>query len=65
MACLLQLECNFRHGYFQMLNPSGSGRCGGENYLYAGGTYLSKRQNNTINKMHPMEHVTPPSPNNS
>ena len=32
----------------QMLTSSRSGRCGGENYIYAGDGYLLKRQNNTI-----------------
>ena len=37
MACLLQPECNFLHGYFQMLEtPGRSGRCGGKNYFHAG-----------------------------
>ena len=39
----------------QMLTSSRSSRCGGENYIYAGDAYLSKRQNNTSNKMYPME----------
>ena len=65
MACLLQPECNFLHGYFRCRLPVRSGRCGGGDYLYAGDTYLLKKQSNTINKMYPMEHKTPSSPNNS
>ena len=45
------------------VDSSRSGRCGGENYLYVGDAYLLKKQNNTINKMYPMEHKTPSSPN--
>ena len=46
-----------------MLTPSGSGRHGGEDYLYAGDAYFSERQNNTSNKMYPVEQGPPP--NNS
>ena len=49
----------------QMSAPSRSGRCGGENYFYEGDTYILKRQNNTTNKMYPVEHKTPPLPNNN
>ena len=34
----------------QMLTPSGSGRCGGEDYLYAGDVYFPERQDDTTNK---------------
>ena len=49
----------------QILTPSGSGRCGGEDYLYAGDAYFAERQDDTTNKMCPMEHKTLPPPNNS
>ena len=65
MACLLQPECNFLHGYFRCQLPVGSGRCGGEDYLYPGDAYFPERQDNTTNKMYPMEHETLPPPNNS
>ena len=39
-----------------MSTPSGSGRCGGEYYLYAGDAYFPERQDDTTNKMYPMEH---------
>ena len=51
MACLLQMSTSSR-----------SSRHGGENYIYAGDAYLLKRQNNTSNKMYPVEHKTLPSP---
>ena len=37
----------------QMSTSSRSGRCGGENYIYAGDACLSKRQNNTFIKCSP------------
>ena len=48
-----------------MLTPSGSGRCGGKDYLYVGDTYFPETQNDTTNEMYPMEHETLPLPNNS
>ena len=59
------MRMQFPTWVLQMQTPSRSGRRGGENYLYAGDAYLLKRQNNTINKMYPVEHKTPSSPNNS
>ena len=49
----------------QMSTPSGSGRCGGEDYLYAGDTYFPERQDDTTNKMYHVEHETLPPPNHS
>ena len=46
----------------QMSTPSGSGRHGGEDYLYAEDAYFLERQDDTTNKMYPMEHKTPPPP---
>ena len=63
MACLLQPE--FHAWVLQMLTPSASGRCGGEDYLYAGDAYFPERQDNTTNKMYPMEHETLLPPNHS
>ena len=48
-----------------MLAPSRGGRCGGENHIYAGDAYLPKGQNNTNNKMYPMEHKTLSPPYNN
>ena len=44
----------------QMSTPTGSGRHGGEDYLYAGNTYFLEKQDDTTNKMYPMEHETLP-----
>ena len=65
MACLPSTRVQFPTQVFQMLTPSRIGRCGAENHIYAGDAYLSKGQNNTINKMYPMEHkALSPSYNN-
>ena len=48
-----------------MLTPSGSGRHGGEDYLYAGDAYFPERQDDTTNKMYPMKHDTLPPPNHN
>ena len=48
----------------QMLAPGRSGRHGGKNHFHAGNAYLLKGQNNTINKMYPMEHKALPPPYN-
>ena len=45
-----------------MSTSSRRGTHEGENYIYARDTYLLKRQNNTTNKMYPMEHKTHPHP---
>ena len=45
-----------------MLTPSGSDRCGGKDYLCAGDAYFPERQDDTTNKMYPVEHETPPQP---
>ena len=56
---------NVMSDVLQMLTPSGSGRCGGKDYLYAGDTCLPERHDDTTNKMYPVEHKTLPAPNNS
>ena len=62
MACLLHPECNFLHGYFrcrllvEVVDME-------VKITFMQGTYLLKRQNNTINKMYPVDHKTPSSPN--
>ena len=38
MACLLQPECNFLHGFLQVQTPSRSGGCRSENHVHAGNT---------------------------
>ena len=40
MACQLQPECNFLHGYFTCKLPDGSGRCGSQNHVYARDTLV-------------------------
>ena len=46
----------------QILDPSGSGRCVGEDYLYARDAYFPERLDDTTNKMYPMDHETLPHP---
>ena len=48
-----------------MLAPSKNGRHRVKNYFYAGNAYLLKGQNNTTNKMYPVEHKTLPPPYNN
>ena len=58
MACLLQLECNFLHGYFRCRLPVEVVDVEVKITTMQGDTYFQERQNNTTNKMYPMEHVT-------
>ena len=49
MACILQPECNFLHGYFRCWLPVEVVDMEDEDYLYAGDAYFQERKNDTAN----------------
>ena len=65
MACLLQLEFNFLHGHFRCWLTVEVVDVEVKITSMQGNAYILERQDDTTNKMYPVEHETLPPPNNS
>ena len=64
MACLLQPECNFLHGFFRCKLPVEVVDVEVKNHVHARDPYIQKRSDIAGNQVHTMEHKTLPPPHN-
>ena len=63
MAFLLQPECNFLHGFFRCKLPVEVVDMEVKTTSMQG-THIFKRQGNSVNQVHILEHKTLPAPHN-